>query len=334
MGGFISLFAHVWTWNEGQLIRIDFSIAHDVSHGCCGASHLNAFSRLIWVAFRHCLSMALVDFCQLVDLYKLHHPDVCFLPIPSHPLFMSISPPPPSVEPNGAPLPHPPTQVYPETPRKDRSAAYHSRIQSTPQNPGSGSRMKQEGNTDRKERYAREEYEEYIREDLSSRVFVDFEVFMKSVLHVPADWKTRWRVDIEKVKADPKFREHHGEYCRWCNQNGTREESFYAPLVKIAGAVLEVASQSDELKIAPGNPQHYVVNDPKKLRGGVINRVGLSPDIVVLHDSCEPSEGQRLHWANALHILEVKPYDNALCEGWSVPRLVVDGKRVVGSSRN
>lgn len=157
---------------------------------------------------------------------------------------------------------------------------------------------------------------------------------MKSVLHVPADWKTRWRLDIDTVKANPTFREHHNEYCQQCNDDGTREESFYAPLVKIADAILEVASRSNELKIAPGNPQRYVVDDPKRLRGGVVNRVSLSSDIVVLHGGFGPTKRQRLHWANAFHMLEVKPFDNALCEGRSVPRLVVDGKRVVGSSRN
>ena len=156
--------------------------------------------------------MALVHFCQLVDLYKLRSPDACFLSIPSHPPLVSTSPPPPSVEPNGAP-PRPPIQVHPETPRKDHSAACHPKIQSTPQSHGSGSSTKHKGDADRNEGYVREDYEEYIREDLNSRVFVDFEVFMRSVLHVPVGWEAKWKPNIEAVKADPRFREHHDEYC-------------------------------------------------------------------------------------------------------------------------
>ena len=51
----------------------------------------------------------------------------------------------------------------------------------------------------------------------------------------------------------------------------------------------------------------------------------LSPDVFVLHKDCRPFEGN-LHWANPLHILELKPYDSAICDGLDVPRLVVKGK--------
>ena len=293
--------------------------------------------------------MALVDFCRLVDLYKLRRVDACFLPIPSSPLPMSTTPPHYLAQPNQPP---------PETPKRSRSAA-RSVPNNTPSNHGSAARMKQEGNTDRVDGYKRSDYDDYIREDLNSRVFVDFEVFLKSVLHVPHDWKTLWGPAIEAVKADGEFTGHHKQYCDLCGDNRTVEESFYNPLMETANSVIDVLSRN-EFKDISGSPQRYHVNHPKRLRGSVMNRSNLSPDLVVLHKDCPAPEkskikdpkakdskaenskaksikhegtnpkgakpSDRLHWANALHILEVKPYDSAICDGLNIPRLIVDGK--------
>ena len=192
-------------------------------------------------------------------------------------------------------------------------------------------RQKQEGDTDRVEKFNREDYDDYIREDLKSRVFVGFEVFMKYVLHVPDDWETAWGPAMEAVKADPDFEEQHKEYCKQCKKFGSQEKPFYAPLMNTANAVLDVLSRSTFDGISPNISQHYRVNDPKKLRGGVFNKFHLSPDLVLLHNECRPSEEEDLHWANPLHILEVKPYDNALCDGTTVPRLVIDGQCATSS---
>ena len=330
--------------------------------------------------------MALVDFCRLVDLYNLPRADACFLPIPSSPPPMSTTPPHSLAQPN-----HPP----PETPKRSSSAAC-SVPKNTPSNHGSAARMKQEGDTDRVEGYKRCDYDNYIREDLNSRVFVDFEVFLKSVLHAPHDWRTLWGPTIEAVKADEKFIGHHKKYCDLCGKGTTVEKSFYTPLMETANAVIDVLSQSEFDGISR-SPQHYHVNDPKRLRGGVMNRAHLSPDLVVLHGDrpapekretknskanntkpadtepeytdCEDTDCEdtnredtnhedvdhedvdpedvypagtkpkgmnpkgmkpsgRLHWANALHILEVKPSDSAICDGTTIRRLIVDGKHI------
>jgi hypothetical protein len=96
--------------------------------------------------------------------------------------------------------------------------------------------------------------------------------------------------------------------------------------VETANAAIRVLSPPPSSDTPTRVRQYYHVNDPKKLRGGVINVTGLSPDIVVLHEGCRPSKRRNLHWANTLHILEVKPYDNAICDGKDVPRLLVNGK--------
>ena len=278
--------------------------------------------------------MALFDFYQLTVLYKMRRGDAGFLP--THPHFLMSTTPPlspsPSVDPDEARLSLPPSVQPFQTPQRKPSAS-RPIPDITPLSNGSSIRQRQEGDTDRVERYKREDYDDYIREDLRSRVFVDFEVFMKHVLHVPDDWETQWEPAIKAVKADPVFNHHHKEYRQHCDNSGTQEVTFYEPLTKTANAILDVLSRSNFDGISSGVPQCYRVNDPKKLRGGVINRVNLSPDLVVLHEDCESSEAESLHWANPLHILEVKPFDGALCDGTTIPRLVVNGKCAIGLFR-
>jgi len=280
--------------------------------------------------------MALVDFYQLSVLYKLRRKDADFTPVRSHCLPMSTTTPPPSpsppVEPVQVPL-SPPPSVLPEFKTPGRKHGPSRPVpNTTPLSRGSSMCQRQESNTDRVEGYGREDYEDYIREDLRGRVFVDFEVFMKSVLHVPGDWETRWAPAIEAVKANDEFKKHHKEYTDCCASSGSLERPFYDPLVNTANAVLNVLSQTRFDDIPSKVAQYYHVNDPKRIRGGVINKANLSPDLVVLHDGCRPSAGEEgLHWANPLHILEVKPHGSTLCDGTNIPRLVIDGKRTMNS---
>ena len=282
--------------------------------------------------------MALVDFYQLAALHKLGRLDPGLPSIHSRCLYMSdASGPPlpsPSAEPDGA---HPSlplsTQPQPKTPERNRSAV---RLvpDVTPLSCGSSIRQRQEGDTDRVEGYDRDDYEECIHEDLKSRVFVDFEVFMKSVLHVPEDWKTQWKSVMKAVETDPEFKQHYEEYRKYCDDWAAREASFYEPLAKMANAVLDVLSRSESSEIVgidSGIPQTYLVNNTRKLQGGIFNKANLSPDLIVLHKDCDHMSDS-LHWANALHVLEVKPYGNTICDGRGMPKLVVDGEHVTRSS--
>ena len=276
---------------------------------------------------------AFADFYHLVILYNLRRYDAEFLPNRSHPLPMSTAAP--SRSSPTKPRVHwslPSTLSAPKTPR--RSCGPTTIVGLAPQSRGSSVRQRQEGDTDRVDKYDRGDYEDYIREDLSCRVFVDFEVFMKSVLHVPDDWKTRWGPAIDAVKADAKFTEHYKEYCGLCEEGGTLEKDFYPPLMETANAVLEVLSQSNFNDIPSKKRQYYHVNDPNHIKGGVMSKSGLSPDPILLHKNHpHPNSKRSLHWANPLHVLEVKPYNNALCDGNTIPRLVIDGKRTTDPFR-
>jgi len=282
--------------------------------------------------------MALVDFYQLATLHKLSRADPEFPSAHSRFLSMPDTPPPPSPSPSAEPDEVHPSlplsiQSQPKTPDRNRKAV-HPVPKVTPLSRGSSIRQRQEGDTDRIEAYDRDDYEDYVDEDLKSRVFVDFGVFMKCVLDIPKDWNTQWKLVIDAVIADPNFGKHHKEYFEYCDGPGKREAPLYAPLAGMANAVLDILSrpECDRIDgINSGIPQTYHINNPKKLQGGIFNKADLSPDLVVLHEGCKP-ELNNLHWANALHVLEVKPYGNAICDGGDMPRLVVDGESATSST--
>ena len=274
--------------------------------------------------------MALVDFYQLVVQYKLRCADATSLPAISQSLPVSTTLPPspaPPVEPDQASSSLPPSaQTLPKTPERGSGAVRNLPDTGTPRSCSSSEEGDPEqvsgykcGECDKckcgdydKCKYGEYdkykcglEYDEYIHEDLNSRVFVDLEVFMKSVLHVPDDWKTMWGPAIEAVKKDPNFYGHHERYHWLCSGPSPAETSFYESLVKTANAALDVLSQP-KLESTPGLPRCSHGDDTKKLQGGVMNRVGLFPD--------------------PLHILEVKPCGDLLCGGENMPRLAVDGR--------
>ena len=273
--------------------------------------------------------MALFDLHQAALLYNLRRFDEEFLRNNSHPPPMFPTTPPQSTK--SLPLP---TLPPPETPGRRRDPA--TIVGLTPTARGSSIRRRQDGDTDQAHKYDCADYKEYIREDLSCRVFVDYGVFMKYVLHVPNDWETKWKPAIDAVKADTNFGKHHKKYCGLCDENRTLEKNFYPPLVETANAVLDVVSRSNFNNIPSEKRQYYHINHPNCVSGGVIDKKGLSPDLVLLHEDL-PRPGTNkngsLHWANPLHVLEVKPHGNAICNGRDMPRLVVDGKRARCSLR-
>ena len=200
--------------------------------------------------------MALFDLYQLADPYNLRRSDAEFLSNHSHPPPMS---PTTQTQPRqtrskvhlSLPLPVLPP---PKTSRQRRDPA--TVVGLTPISRCKSIRQKQDGDTDRVDKYDREDYEECVWEDLSCRVFVDNEVFMKYVLHLPTDWRTKWAPVIDAVNTNANFEGHH-EACRGlCDEKGTVEKDFYQPLVKTANAVLEVISRSKSLHWA--NPLHVL----------------------------------------------------------------------------
>ena len=284
--------------------------------------------------------MALVDFYQLAVLHNLsRHAGV--LSDPSHP--PSMSPPTPSS--SRLPLvesdrPNPlfplPTQPVPKTPQRNRDAT-RSIPNLTPKARGSALLQKLIRAAEQPKKLDSAKYEEYIVQDFERhRVFVDIDVFMKHVLHVPENWKGLWGRTIRRIKREQKFLDSHFKYSSECNIQDGPESRFYQPLVDMANAILDFPTKYLPGESAkPWTPQRYLRNDPRRVLGGVINN--LSPDIVAVHNKFLPTggageldewylKGSNLTWAQPLQALEVKASDGALVDGSCMPRLKVNGE--------
>ena len=228
--------------------------------------------------------MALIDTYGLAALYELRRSDAGFPSVPSHsPMsFASLSSRSPS-PPDEAQLPLSSTQPEFKTPERKRGVSHSASVLDIiPLSIGSIMRRTQEAGADQVGKFTRADYDGYIREDLGSRVFVDFDAFIKSVLCIPEDWRSAWGSTVEAVKADSDFKRHH-EYCCKCNDSDAAEKPSYPFLIETANAAIGVLSRFASNDTPPGVSQYHHTNDPKRLRGGVINMPNPSPDIVVSH---------------------------------------------------
>ena len=287
--------------------------------------------------------MALIDFYQLAVLHKLSRnygrvlsesSDPPPMPATKSPAFLS-----PSVRFDET------TLLEPKTPQHNHDATRSAPF-STPISVGTTILPKLRTDTaqtaKQTTKYDCAKYEQYIVQDFERhRVFVDIDVFMTNVLHVPEDWKKLWGGTINEIKRSPVFVDALFKYIGVCETHGAREQLFYRPLVDVANAIFdfcELPSSSDDVK--PRTPQRYLINDPNTVLGGVVN--DLRPDLVAVHQDSllhiNKDEGRdaQLHisnmtWAQALQVLEVKPWDNALVDGACIPRLKANGESVDAS---
>ena len=229
--------------------------------------------------------MALVDFYQLVLLYKLALGDVGILSDHPHPSDMPaptlMGPPLASIA--NTRLYSFPTYLRPEPGSLNRPPTIPTNP-STPQAKGTSAVPKQEPYTGLATKYDSDDYRRFIRQDFEHhRVFVGMEDFMTTVLHVPDDWRSQWGPAIREIKVNQTFIDHHGSYTKHCDTPGSKESAFYAPLVNMVNAILDVASKSSFKSVRPKTPQRYVRNDPAKVFCGILNEANLSPDIVAVH---------------------------------------------------
>jgi len=283
--------------------------------------------------------MALVDFYQLAVLYNLSRGDVG---VPSNhsrpppmPTTTSSRSRPSAAESGQTHLPLPSTTKFElKTPERKPNAT-RPVADPTPIALGTSILQKLQLDTDEDQTYDINKYEQFITQDFDRhRVFVDIDVFMKHVLHVPDNWRALWGRTIRGIKRNGAFSTAHWDYHRQCAIWGVKESNFYQPLVAMGNAILDISKKSED-SVKPQTPQIYLRNDPKRVLCGVMPN--LSPDIVAVHDGFLPHirSGERdgrclvqsnLTWAQPLQALEVKPWDGALIDGSCMPRLKVKGK--------
>ena len=293
----------------------------------------------IWVAPSHYLAMVLIDFYQIALSFKLSRRDVGPLPNRSNPPLMPPTTPsnfrlPPDESTLTAPLTPHSVQIPPKTPEFKRDVA-HSVPNLTPLSKGASILQKLNPDADKAQKYDSAKYEQYITQDFEAhRVFVEIEVFMKDVLHVPENWWRLWGSTIDKIKRDSAFLTAYLDYSRQCDTEGP-EERFYGPLENMTNAILACCDSPLECYVQPRNRQHYFGNGPK---GVLLNAMtDPSPDIVAVHDDFLPKLSQEerekgqmkqsnISWAHPLQVLQVKPSGGALVDGSFMPRLKVNGK--------
>jgi hypothetical protein len=167
------------------------------------------------------------------------------------------------------------------------------------------------------------------------RVFVDMEVFMKHVLHVPGDWEELWGPTIEAIKNDQTFRHSLSAYLLCCDSPSVTEPKFYDPLVDTVNAIFSVTQSSNDEAVKPRTKLRYLRTDRKGIVGGIMPP--LYPDITAVHaeflnhippqaDGAGQLGGSTLTWAQPLQVLEVKPWNSALIDGSYMPRLTANGE--------
>jgi len=141
------------------------------------------------------------------------------------------------------------------------------------------------------------------------RVYVDVEVFMTHVLHIPHNWKKVWGRTIRAIKRNDAFSAALCEYNARCGVKKAPELNFYGPLVAMVNAVSEFVA--GPLSIRAAQPKTLLPrprNNPSEL----------GPEVAST-------------WSHPLQLLEVEPTSGLLVDGSLMPRLKVKGKPSVRS---
>ena len=190
-------------------------------------------------------------------------------------------------------------------------------------------------------RYDSPEYERYIIQDFDyHRVFIDIDVFMKHVLHVPENWKELWGETVRRIKRDKAFSIAHWDYSRQCETQGVQERGFYKPLVDMGNAILDFRESSPGDCVMPRTPRRYLRNDPKRVLRGVTNDLSSGPAAVhhgfLLHVCSGERDEHRFResdftWVQPLQALEGGSWDSVLVDGSYMPRLKANGSSTTTS---
>ena len=268
--------------------------------------------------------MALIDIFQLALLHKLAHRDVEVLSNRSNPPPMPVTTRARAVASDraGTSLPLP----------NNHNVNFGRGLTPIPE--GLSIMPKQQPDAEVTKKPTISKYERYMIQDFDShRVFVDMEVFMKHVLHVPDNWRQEWADVIQEIRCGDAFADARLEYNAQCKNSNAKEEKFYKPLVDMVNAVFDGLRSSKKVK--PKTRLRCLRNDPRKILGGMMSE--LVPDIVTVHEDFYETISKKekkehrltdtnLTWAHPVQMIEVKPGGNLLVDGSQMPRLVVNGE--------
>jgi len=225
----------------------------------------------------------------LVILYSLSGRDVRVLSNRSHPSPMLTTTPSSSRSPAVKPSQTTSflsrsTQSVLKAPERKHGGTRSVSVQDpAPMSNGTPILWKLEPDTDRTRERDSVKYEQYIAQDFKRHwVFVDIDVFMKHVLHIPKNWKELWNTTIRYIRRHQNFLLPHWDYAHRCETQRTKELEFYRPLADMGNAIIELSELSKDESVKARTRQCYLMNDPGKVLGRVMRN--LSPDIVAVFE--------------------------------------------------
>ncbi|KAK0218288.1 hypothetical protein EDD85DRAFT_867011 [Armillaria nabsnona] len=189
-------------------------------------------------------------------------------------------------------------------------------------------------------KYDRKDYDNFIREDLATRVFIPSDDFLRVILHLPGDWRTDPTITalIEKVKSDEQWKKFWADYAAQCGQKD--ESMLYHPHSSLCNRALDLIKSDSPLEPDIG----FYRQDPKVVKGTNAN---LSPDVITLLLSLFNSSQNNIRdieaggpknsvgWPQLLQWLDFKLSETTLDNGRYATRvLTADNKDPMGKVFN
>ena len=175
-------------------------------------------------------------------------------------------------------------------------------------------------------------YHRYIAHNLEHhRVFVDIEVFMGHVLHIPDNWRQLWGHTIKRIKLDIAFSTAHREYT-----HRVPKATLYKSLVDMGNAIIRISGIPPDNSARSRIRQRPLKNGRSGVLGGAMNAAtphtnDSPPHIWLKQRDKRPLDESNMRWAQPLLALQVESLDDALANGSCMPRLMVNGKRAINS---
>ncbi|KAG7444798.1 uncharacterized protein BT62DRAFT_933850 [Guyanagaster necrorhizus] len=180
-------------------------------------------------------------------------------------------------------------------------------------------------------KYERKDYDNFIREDLESRVFIPSDDFLRVILHLPRDWRQDSTISalIKKVKADEQWKALWDDYKAECKT--TDETNLYHPHNSLCNRALALIKDGTR----SGPDIGFYRQDPQPVKG---SNVDLKPDAITLLLSLFNSSQNNIEdiktggpknnigWPQLLQWLEFKLSFTTLDNGRYATRVLTAGK--------
>ncbi|PBK60806.1 hypothetical protein ARMSODRAFT_982044 [Armillaria solidipes] len=204
-----------------------------------------------------------------------------------------------------------------------------------------------------------DETDAYLKDDLRHRIFIEFEMFLVNILHLP----TNWRVSLKKTKGSETYFWLACGYVMWSEQGTKKKGSYIILMWTYAIMSIDVLQGWLTSKVPEGDLIRFDHIDPYVVRGSMemvkpdivgmlrmlfstpggiaaqefINTIGYKSNTSIDEpnpngDKSKESKSKRKHanyipeWPHVLEVKEMKGTDDTIDEGYDAIRLKTKGK--------